>query len=114
MTTTSRKGLPADRGKVDHGEHHTCFKFEGKYHSHPPKYILSNLRHWVDTCKPGDTRDYVISKVEAKLRQNHMASEFPPIIRSRILTYAAYRHSMNQFFAWVLAHNGVPPQERRR
>lgn len=112
--TLSRKGSQGDRAPVDQGEHHRGFKFNGKDYSYPPSYMLSNLRHWVDTCRPDDTRDYVISKVEAKLRQNHVASEFPPIIRSRIFAYAQYRHSRNKMFARVLARNGVPPQERRR
>lgn len=100
---------------TDNGDHHKGFIFEGRYYSFPPRWVLHNLRHWVDTCKATDTRDYVISKVQRKIRQNHIvALEFPPEIMERTLAYALYRHWMNLFHDTVLEKNGIPPQERRR
>lgn len=100
--------------ETKNGDYHRGFIFEGEYSSFPPAWVLHNLRHWVDTCKAADARDYVISKVQKKIKQNYIASQFPPEIMRRVLLYAAYRHWRNNAHDEILERNGLPPQERRR
>ena len=115
MTTTPRrKRVQVGRAPDGHADHYKGFLFRGVHRPYPPAYLLSNLRHWVDTCKPDATRDYVISRVRRKLRENYLPSELGAVVLSRILDYAEYRHETNIRFAESVAADRIPTQRKEK